>query len=217
MDDLQTAGQIPPPSSVGPDDHFRLILLAAVVVFLVVSVLFLIPGGRSLSKSGGEAPQKLALSCPLASGCAVGVVTTYQAHPAFAIKLAEGTKIASAAAVVDSVTFVKQPFIEGKSPRGFYQSFIKGESCYTLTYTLPASSTLAKIELLPLERGYRLATSSASLIEEKGEGIYNFFLQLQKRPLEGSENDPDFQRCRVTNLTPAEFGQYQPLSISSFQ
>lgn len=157
------------------------------------------------------------LSCPVAGDvCPNGLRVNYDGKAAVVWQLARGTVVGAAANVVDSLRFILPPYTN-ESPVGFYQSFISGSDCYTLTYTFPADTALGEIDLLPLGAGANLATASAALLDVDSRRA-SFILQMQKRAMDPkTAGKPDFERCSVTNMKTEDFGAYQNLSIDNFK
>lgn len=159
------------------------------------------------------------LYCPFGFGnklCKEGVSIKYKNNPAIAWKAPVGTKILSVSDAVDSSQFVGEPYTT-KSPRGLYQSFISGNYCYTLTYTLPNNTILESISLLPLEPGVNLALASGNSVFTNTTGQdFSLILQMQRREIRSKTGEPEFLKCATTNLKSSDFGEYQKLNINNF-
>lgn len=216
--DTNLAGGAAVPPSQGPKSRRLLIAVVLAVILAVLAVIFALNYFNFLPRKAiPEDSKPVFLSCPIPKEvCSNGLGANYNGHAAIVWRLAKGTVIGAAADVVDSLQFILPPYTK-ESARGFYQSFISGSDCYTLTYTFGGDTALAKIDLLPLTAGAKLATASATQLDVDSHRV-SLVLQMQKRTM-GTETvgKADFERCSVTNMKTEDFGAYQNLSIDSFK
>lgn len=158
-------------------------------------------------------PEKLAIPCPIqGQTCNKSdtKVVNFNQKIAIALKVTPATKIVNPVQVVDSRQFILPPYTKN-DPIGLNQSFIMGNICYTLTYTVPNDSNISRVQLLPLKSGAQLITLGSEIIK-LGKDNLNVLLQLQKRPLGSGTTDQ--QKCPVYNVDPSKYGQYQnPTSV----
>lgn len=206
-----------------PDKSRNLLVLAAIVVVLVIilaglNLLNLFPqksGKGKAEKIPAPPNEAIVLQCPVETEfCRSGSAVTYNGNPALAFNLPAGTKILSAAAILDFAQFIESPYT-GQSPIGFYASHISEDQCQTLTYTVPQETVINKVDLLPLVAGVEMATASASLVKVDGQDA-NLILQQQQRPVATGADLTDYQKCAVANLDAGDFGDYQTIDDSSF-
>lgn len=231
MDTNLAGGTVLPPPQAPKRRRLLIAAVLAVIlaVFTVVFTLFyfkvlpfskIAPVLNFLPQKAAVVPansKPVTLSCPIPKEvCSSGLSANYNGHAAIVWRLAKGTVVGAAANVVDSLRFILPPYTKA-SPVGFYQSFISGNDCYTLTYTFPGDTALTKIDLLPLTASVKLATASASLLNVDSHNV-SLVLQMQKRTMDPKDAaKPDFMKCAVTNLKTADFGAYQNLSTDSFK
>lgn len=153
-------------------------------------------------------------SCPVEEKfCDSAKEMTYNGNPALSFDLPSGTEVKTVTEIHDSTSFS----IRSKkyNAKGLYQSYIENDICYTLTYLFPFDVEFRKFDEVPLQEGFTVASASSKVINlEDGENI-KLLLQLQKRPLETEV--PDAQKCRVANLTPKDFGEYQKITKNIFK
>lgn len=159
-------------------------------------------------------PKKLSLSCPIKDqNCQQNTPVNLDNKTAAGYKLATASAVINTVKAVDHKTFVLAPF--GKEdPIGLNQSFILGNTCYTITYTLPFDSKIASLEKLPLSLGTQLISIGSESIKLNNLDL-NLILQVQKRPL--GEGKTDQEKCPVYNLRSEEFGGYQQITPDLFK
>lgn len=208
-------------SAQNPYRKYLLVVFGIGIILIVVILLrFRIFDNLISQKKPTPSPSptpKLTLSCPVPKQyCKLGKQTNYSGHPALLYQLPQGTQVTSAAPVTDSLKVTTT----NKSKRISYslkQTFIMNEQCYTLSYTFPPDSQLAKFDLLPLDVGTNIATTGASLLTVENEQA-NLIVQLRKRPLDpNTAGQPDFRRCSITNIEPNKIGGFQPIDLSLFK
>ena len=156
-------------------------------------------------------PQKLAIPCPLQGQNCSKVdtkVVTFQEKPAVGYKAPTSTKIVNPIKIVDSRQFILPPYTKN-DPIGLNQSFIVGNICYTITYTVPNDSNISSVQMLPLKDGAQLISLGSEIIK-LGKDDLNVLLQLQKRPLQQGKTDRE--KCPVYNLDPSKYGQYENIN-----
>ncbi|MCL5439024.1 MAG: hypothetical protein M1268_03475 [Patescibacteria group bacterium] len=161
--------------------------------------------------------QKNNLVCPVPQTyCSKGKQITYNGNPALLYNLPSGTKVKNIAKAVSFEEFIVQPYKEG-NPKGFYQTYIADNICYTVIYTMPSDTSIKKVDLLPVDLGTDLATISAKTFLVNNEEA-SLLLQIQKKPMDRSTAEKsDFMRCTTTNLQPLQFGDYQSISNKMFE
>lgn len=156
-------------------------------------------------------PQKLSISCPfLSQNCNKEdtKIVTFQDKPAAGYKLASNSAVINPVEIVDSRGFILPPFTKTDSI-GLNQSFIFGNMCYTITYTVPYDSKIAQINKLPLDQNSEIITLGSGLIQINKQDL-NLILQIQKRPLQNGETDQ--QKCPVYSVDPSDYGQYENIN-----
>lgn len=155
--------------------------------------------------------RKLTLSCPIqGQNCKQNKPIIFNNNPAAAFKLPAGSKIVSPVEVLDTKQFILPPFTED-ALIGLYQSFILGDICYTLTYTVPSDSTIERITTLSLNSNSQLITTGSRSIKIGNEDL-NLILQIQKRLLDKNAKT-DTQKCPVYYVDPKDYGEFDQISF----
>lgn len=142
-----------------------------------------------------------------------GEYIEFNTKPATGCNLTSQSEVISPVNIVDTKQFILPPFRQ-EDPIGLNQSFILGDSCYTITYTVPYDSEIVQITQVPLNKGSKIITlgSASFKVEDKD---FNLILYLQKRPLENGQTD--HQKCPVYNIDPANFGEHQQITSDLFK
>jgi hypothetical protein len=102
------------------------------------------------------------------------------------------------------------------SAKKIYASYIRGDSCFAVTYILPASATFNKIEELPLAKGSVLGEMGDSALNIDGKS-FSILLQIQQKALDPKlSGQEDYLRCTVVNKQPLDLGPYIQINPIDF-
>lgn len=160
-------------------------------------------------------PQKMTLNCPLLNqDCSQSQSVKLNDKPAIGYQLPPQSKVINPTKISDIRQFILPPF-EKNSPIGINQSFIVGNTCYTITYTVPYDANIATVNILPLSIGAQIITLGSQVIKVEDKDL-NLVLQLQKRPLE-SGGKTEQQKCPVYSLDSTRFGEYEQINMNLFK
>ncbi len=185
-----------------------LTLILTLNFFEVINIPFL----DSLPKS----TVRLVLKCPTPTGCNQGKIITFENSPALGYQLPEKSNVVSVTKALDSRQFIQAPYTKD-SPIGLNQSFIWGDSCYTITYTVPSDSVITPIIKLPIQNSFQIIQIGSDSIKLKDQSL-NLVMQLQKRPLDKSTiGKADHVRCSVNNVWPTQYGSFEPIEGNLFR
>ena len=190
-------------------------LAASLALIIFVILLILLNYLDILLLPFGFLPQKLIISCPIKNAdCGKNQTITLNNYPAIGYKVASSSSIVTPIKIVDTKQFASSPFRK-EDPIGLYQSFILGDNCYTITYTVPYDSDIAKITKLPLNSGTSIINLGSESIQISSQSL-NLILQIQKRPVNQNAKT-DAQKCHVYNIDPKNFGTFEQIQSNIFR
>ncbi len=192
----------------------RLTILATVIALISFVILMIIMNYFDIISSLVFPSQKLLINCPIAGQtCNQTTAIEFNNQPAAGYIVASKSAVLSPVKIVDTRQFVLPPFRQ-EDPIGLNQSFILGDSCYTITYTVPNDAKIAQITKLPLNKSSQIITLGSELIKINNQSL-NLILQIQKRPLEKGKTD--LEKCPVYYLDPKNFGPFEQITPDLFK
>lgn len=192
----------------------RLTILATLIGLISFVILMITLNYFDIIVPFISLPQKLLIACPIAGqNCTQPTPIKFNNQPAAGYKVASKSAVLNPIKIVDTKQFVLPPFRQ-EDPVGLNQSFILGDSCYTITYTVPYDAQIAQITKLPLNKSSQIITLGSESIKINNQDL-NLILQIQKRPLENGQTDQE--KCPVYNLDPANFGEHQQITSDLFK
>ncbi len=157
-------------------------------------------------------PKKLLITCPI-QDCSKNNPVSFNDKVAAGYNVASKSAVLNPIKIVDTKQFILPPFTK-EDPIGLHQSFIWGDSCYTITYTVPPDANISQITKLPLNSGSQIISLGVQSIKISNQSL-NLILQIQKRPLEKGKTDQE--KCPVYSLDPAKIGPYQQITTDLFK
>ena len=158
------------------------------------------------------APLVKIFTCPVTSiFCNGGISTKFENNPAMLYKVSEG----SIAKTLSFYVLESKPYSAGDL-KGFSQTFIYNNNCYTASYLFPSDAKLETIKEVPFGSGLPLATLGKQSYKN-GANEGNVFIQLQKRKLaKPLIAKHEVESCELLTMEKKDYGSYENLNFDYF-
>lgn len=198
---------------------FALIFGSIIILFVLdfFNIISIIPKNQK-EQIQNSTIKNLNLLCPVAGfDCGKTKPVKINNQPATGFELPKQSKVISPIAVADVKQFIQSPF-QPKSPVGLNQSFVAGDQCYTITYTVPSDANISTITTLPLLGGFQLIILGSDFLNIENSKDLNLAIQLQRRKIPSSDlKKSDQEKCPVYNLKQDQYGNYETIIPDVFK
>lgn len=196
------------------NSHALLKIAAGAIITLIVSgvVFFVIMNRNQTQNPPDTKAGKSSLSCPTEqSFCKEGKIVKYGGSNTLAFILPKEATVKSITDASDSQEFIAQ------DRKGVRQTFESEDTCFTITYILPADARIETVQGASVKEGDLLASVGAETLPNVEEKI-NLLIQVQKIPIpEIKAEQTQLPACSVINLRSQNFGQYVNLTLEDFK